>query len=169
MSPADCLAHVIKPAFARLPGYMDSERARVLVLAIMMQESGLRSRWQVLEGGAKGPARGLAQFERGSKAGHSGVWGVYLHHATHEHLRLLCRDVDCNFDPAAIWAMLEHDDVLAAGVARLLLYTDPYPIPVVGDEAESWAYYLRTWRPGRPHPERWPASYDTACAAVADA
>lgn len=49
---------------------------------------------------------------------------------------------------AAIWSAIERNDVLAAGLARLLLYTDPRPLPALGDAESVWALYLRTWRPG---------------------
>ena len=58
-------------------------------------------------------------------------------------------------DPDAIYAALEYDDVLAAGVARLLLWTDPKALPPVGDVDAAWALYLRTWRPGKPKPDSW--------------
>ncbi len=167
ISPGDLIAHVITPAFALLPKPMDSARARVLMVAIAGQESSLAHRWQVVDGDGKGPARGLWQFERGSKASRGGVWGVFLHHATHELLRLLCRDRDCNFEPYAIWSQLEHDDILAAGVARLLLYTDPFPLPDVDDEAGAWELYaLRCWRPGKSHPNAWPKNHRVARDAV---
>lgn len=38
--------------------------------------------------------------------------------------------------------------MLAAGLARLLLYTDPARLPGLGDEEGAWQLYLRTWRPG---------------------
>jgi len=47
-----------------------------------------------------------------------------------------------------IWVVIGFDDVLAAGLARLLLWSDPRRLPAVGDEEGSWALYLRTWRPG---------------------
>lgn len=162
------LREIVSPAMALLPKQMDSARARVLLLAICLQESRLAHRWQVVDGGGKGPARGLAQFERGSKASRGGVWGVYMHHATHELLRLLCRDRDINFEPYAIWAQLEHDDVLAVGLARLLIYTDAFPLPDVDDERGAWELYaLRCWRPGKAHPSTWPANHFAARKAVA--
>lgn len=167
ISPADLLAKVITPALQMMPKPMDSIRARALMVAIALQESRLAHRWQVLNDGGKGPARGLWQFEVGSKASRGGVWGVYLHHATHELLRQLCRDRDCNFEPYAIWSQIEHDDMLAAGVARLLIYTDAFPLPDVDDEAGAWELYaLRCWRPGKPHPKAWPANHAAAREAV---
>jgi len=56
--------------------------------------------------------------------------------------------------------------VLAAGVARLLLWTDPKALPAIGDADAGWSLYLRTWRPGKPHPKTWPALYAQAMAVV---
>lgn len=146
---------IFVPLFQLLPKYMDSDRARVMLLAIGLQESGFTTRRQV-----NGPARGFFQFELG------GVRGVWAHHTSAEPLRLLCRDRDVSFDPAAIYGQLEDDDVLAAGVARLLLLTDPKQLPALDQPQEAWDYYKRNWRPGKPHPSRWPANYAAAVAEV---
>ena len=135
-------------------------------MAICLQESALKSRWQILNDGGKGPARGLAQFERGSKASRGGVWGVYLHSASTEMLRQLCRDRDVNFEPFAIWAQLEHDDVLAVGVARLMLWTVAGALPEVDDVDGAWMYYLNSWRPGKPHLHTWAENHRKAREAV---
>lgn len=158
--------NAIAPALKMLPAHMDSPQARVMLLAICGQESGLRHRVQITDGGGRGPARGLAQFEVGSKASRGGVWGVYLHPASRELLRGICAARDVAHNPPAIWAELEHDDILALAVARLLLYTDPQPLPAVTDEPGAWACYLRTWRPGKPHPDRWPPNHRAAVRAV---
>lgn len=157
--------HAILPALALLPKQMTSPEALVMLLAIGLQESRFEHRFQVVQGkpGAKGPARGYWQFERGTRASRGGVWGVYLHRASNEYLRLLCRARDCSFDPAAIWGQLERDDILAAGVARLLLWTDPQALPKVDDEAGAWTLYAdRCWRPGKPHKKTWPLFHSTA-------
>lgn len=163
MSANTILLTAIGPALQLLPKRLTSDEARVMLLAIGGQESRFQFRRQM----GDGPARGFWQFERGTQASRGGVWGVYLHRASAELLRLLCRDRDVSFEPRAIWSAIEHDDVLAAGVARLLLLTDPKPLPALGDESAAWACYLRTWRPGKPHPKTWPEQYRLALAAVA--
>jgi hypothetical protein len=51
---------------------------------------------------------------------------------------------DCLAEP-------EHD-ALATVFARLLLYTDPHPLPALNCAPDlAWDYYFRNWRPGRPH------------------
>lgn len=134
----------LRPALALLPAGMTSNEAICIALAISGQEADFRHRRQM----GNGPARGLWQFEKGTRASRGGVWGVYLHPASRPHLGSLCRARSVRFDPNAIHAALEYDDVLAAGVARLLLWTDPKRLPAIGDEAGAWSLYLRTWRPG---------------------
>lgn len=149
----------LDPALAVLPKHLDSDKARVLLLAIGLQESRLTMRRQMLDG----PARGLWQFEPGSKASKGGVWGVYLHSQTMELLRVLCRSRSVGFEPRSIWTAIETDDVLAAGLARLLIWTDPKPLPAVDDEVGAWELYAnRCWRPGKPHPETWPDCHKQA-------
>jgi hypothetical protein len=148
----------IRPAMALLPKAMDRLEATLLLLAISGQEADLHHRFQVLTGGAKGPARGLWQFEKG------GVRGVCRHSQSMEPMRLLCRARDVSLDPTPIWEQLEFDDVLAAGVARLLLWTHPKRLPAVGDEQQAWDYYEWLWRPGKPRPKDWPRNYSTAMA-----
>ncbi|MFY4027123.1 hypothetical protein ACWV16_22285 [Achromobacter xylosoxidans] len=152
----------ITPALALLPARMDSAEARVMLLAIGLQESRFTHRQQI-----GGPARGFWQFEKGTRASRGGVWGVCLHAASKGHLAALCRARSVACDPDAICAALEYDDVLAAGLARLLLWTDPKALPPVGDADAGWALYLRTWRPGRPHPHTWPDLYRQAAVEVA--
>jgi hypothetical protein len=71
-----------------------------------------------------------------------------------------------SFDPRPIWCALESDDVLAAGVARLLLLTDPKRLPALGDAETAWDYYRRNWRPRKPHPKRWPENYALALGEI---
>lgn len=156
------LAHIVESAVAPALTWLrlDSTEARLMLLAIGLQESNLEHRCQVLPGGKRGPARGLWQFEKG------GVLGVLRHHLSAEPLRLLCRSRDVALDVVPIWQQLESDDVLAAGVARLLLYTDPKRLPAIGEVDAAWDYYERNWRPGKPHPDRWADCYALAAGEV---
>jgi len=140
----------IEPALDLLPSRMDSAEARVMLLAIGLQESRFLHRKQI-----KGPARGFWQFERGG-----GVVGVLNHASTAHHANLICQARGVEPMSTDVYMALEKDDVLAAAFARLLLWTDPYPIPSEKDAA--WALYERTWRPGRPHRSSWDAFFEQA-------
>lgn len=142
----------IDGGLALLPAKMDTKEARVMLLAIGGQESNLQDRRQIA-----GPARGLWQFERGG-----GTHGVLVHPATAVLATKVCTARNVKPDAAIVWAEFEHDDILAAAFARLLLWTDPRPLPEIGDQEGAWRLYLRTWRPGKPHPDRWPGNYRNA-------
>ena len=160
----------INPALALLPAAMDTPEARVMLLAIGLQESRFEHRYQVVQGrpGAKGPARGFWQFELGTRASRGGVWGVYLHQASRYWLSAVCAARGVAFEPRAVWERLEHDDVLAAAVARLLLFTDAQRLPASWDAVGAWDLYARrTWRPGRPHRHTWDAFHARAREQVA--
>lgn len=169
-TPTQFLEQAVEPALLLLPAAMSSHRAMVMLIAIAMQESGLKHRWQVVDEARpeiKGAARGLLQFELGTKASRGGCWGVYLHSASRYWLSELCTARAVDFAPRAIWERLEHDDVLAAGVARLLLFTDAQRLPAMDDEDAAWDLYAkRTWCPGKPHRHTWGAFHRTAREAV---
>lgn len=140
--------HVVAPALLLLPERMTSKSARIMLATIALQESGLNARRQL-----GGPARGLLQFEAGG-----GVRGVLNHPASKPHAAALCKARGVPSNEASVYAALEHDDILAAGFARLLLWTDAYALPQ-NDPDAGWDYYVRTWRPGKPHKQKWPALY----------
>lgn len=162
ISPHACLEQVVRPALALLPPKLTDPRAEVMMLAIALQESALAHRRQLpaRPGGPWGPARGLWQFERGG-----GVRGVLRHPASKVMAIRLCQLRRVSPDAQSVWLSLPADDLLAAGFARLLLWTDPAPLPALGDQGGAWAYYERNWRPGKPHPDRWPSCYSRALSA----
>lgn len=138
----------VNESYKLLPMKMDSHFARVNQAAIGQQESGYLVRRQY----GNGPARGYWQFEEGG-----GVKGVMEHKASSELARSVCHARGVPFVRRAVWEALETDDVLAAAFCRLLMWTDSGKLPTT--EADGWAMYARTWRPGRPHPDKWPASW----------
>lgn len=153
----------VTPALHLFPAVMDSTAARVMLLAIGLQESGFVTRRQ--RGG--GPARGWWQFEPGSAATRGGVTGVLLHAATSDLAAQLCTLRHCTPRARSVWERLEQDDVLAAGFARLMLFTDRCPLPALTDVRGAWACYAeRTWRPGKPRPDEWPGNYMRALQFV---
>ena len=149
MKPELLIQSAITPALSLLPPKMDTQIARTIMLAIAWQESGMKHRKQV-----RGPARGYWQFEMGG-----GVRGVLNHAASASHIKqvLTALDYPDASIPADSYALIEHNDTLAAAFARLLLWTDPAPLP--SDSAGAWALYIRTWRPGKPHPATWHSHY----------
>lgn len=162
---SEILGIVIVPALRLLPTTMDTPEARVQMLTIGLQESKLTYRYQVLDDPTvKGPARGLWQFERGG-----GVKGVMTHPAVSRLTREVCLDRGCRFDATQIWHQIERDDVLAAALARLLIYTHPKALPRVDDPQEGWDQYIETWRPGKPHRSTWNAYHLRARKAVVGA
>lgn len=149
----DAILHsAINPGLSLLPVKMDSDPARVMLLAIGLQESRLKYRYQkTSDPYMKGPARGLWQFERGG-----GVFGVMTHRHTKDFAEAVCKVRRVPFDSSLIHAKLEFDDILAAAFARLLLWADAKPLPKVdAGHDEAWDCYIRNWRPGKPHRETW--------------
>jgi len=146
---------------ASLNGPQPTDAARRLLLAIAMQESGpkLDARYQNSPSPMPGPAKSFWQFEQGG-----GVTGVLNHSASRALAREACATLAVVADPAAVWRAMEGNDELACTFARLLVWTDPQPLPTT--EAAAWECYLRLWRPGKPHPETWPANWQAATTAV---
>jgi len=152
----DVMAHAINPALDLLPANMASDDACVLQLAIGRQETNFAARAQI-----GGPARSFWQFER------NGVLAVMHHHASAPHVFELCGKLDIPYGSNAIYNALLTDDVLGAALARLLLWTDPRPLPAIGDKTGAWDLYERCWRPGKPDYTRWGSAYDQAVEVIA--
>lgn len=151
------LSSVVGPGLALLPSVMDTQRSRLMLLAIGLQESRFEHRRQI-----GGPARGFWQFEKGG-----GVVGVLTHPSTRKYAIEVCQERDIEPTAATVYPALERDDLLACAFARLLLYSDPKAIPAPGYPAAAWDYYIRNWRPGKPHRQTWDALYKQAVGAVA--
>lgn len=162
MNAALALRLIVDPTLAWLAtlGVRSDDRARVMLLAIAGQESGFRERIQV----PNGPARSLWQFERGG-----GVRGVLTHPVSTHKAKAACLLLLVTPTEAAVHEAMAQNDALACTMARLLLLTDPKPLPGLDQSDAGWAYYLRNWRPGKPHPEKWVGNWRTAVAAVAEA
>lgn len=159
------VASAINDALALLPDRMDTPAARVMLLAIGLQESRFTSRRQLIKRGGElvpaGPAKGYWQFER-----MGGCHGVVRHDASRYWMHSVCAVRGVAFNATALWNAIERDDVLAAAASRLLLFTDPQRLPDVGDERGAWNLYIRTWRPGQPHRQTWVRLYSEAFDAV---
>lgn len=149
----------VDAALIALPVGMNTQAARVALLAIGLQESRFEHRRQLVGKPALpvGPAKGFWQFERGG-----GCIGVVTHRSSAPHVIAACGRHGIEPTSRAIWDAIEHNDVLAATMARLLLYTDPRKLPALGDAQGLWDYYIDTWRPGKPHRKTWLDCYAQA-------
>lgn len=159
MTPTNLLSLIVAPgldALARFAGVngMDTPAARVMLIAIAGQESAWTARRQIT-----GSAHGFWQFEP------SGVRGVLEHPASaHYASRLL---IGLGISPDDAYIALTYSDLLACGLARLLIWTDPAPLPTTA--ADGWACYARCWRPGRPRADDWGGNWAAAVHAVTGA
>jgi hypothetical protein len=164
MYPEAFLGGIIDSGLAFLAGFGGpsvSDDARRLMLCIALQESGasLEARYQNSPSTSPGPARGWWQFEQGG-----GVAGVLQHNASKTLAAEACKRVTVVPQAAAVWRAIEGNDTLSCVFARLLLWTDPRALPTT--QADAWDYYIRNWRPGKPHPETWPPNWKTAVDTV---
>lgn len=166
MTLSEIRAQAITPALALLPARMSSPEAELMLLAIALQESRFQHRRQLVGSPPRptGPAKSFWQAELGGGM----VSGLlrYRDDRVRDLAVGLCAVRDVEPAPRAVWDAIEHDDVLAAGLARLLLWTDPARLPRIGDADAAWQLYMRTWRPGKPHPETWPELYSKALSEV---
>jgi len=142
---------ILDPAAKILPAY-DSPKARMMLLVIGLQESRFEHRRQI-----GGPAVSFWQFEEGG-----GVRGVLQHKASIYDAVKVCHARGVGSSTREVYERMITDDLLGCCFARLLLLTDPRPLPVIGDMDGSWFYYLRNWRPGKPHRHTWDGLYDQA-------
>lgn len=142
---------VIPGANALLPEKMRSRNADLLLLAIGQQESRFLYRKQI-----GGPARGFWQFET------AGIQGVLSHSATRDTMLIVLKALQYDFTIAGSHEAVMHNDVLACVYARLLLWSDPKPLPSPADVMGMWDYYVRNWRPGKPKVLTWPISHAQA-------
>lgn len=160
MTPDLFFPRIVEPTLQYMAGSPSiaipvSDAARVLVMTIAGQESRWKARVQV-----GGPAHSYWQFER-----YGGVAALFDHPATRLKLGTFCASQDILYDPDVVYEAMIYNDPLACAMARLLLYSDPAPLPVYWDKAAGWQYYLRNWRPGAPHPDVWSSLHDQAMAA----
>lgn len=158
MTPQELLTSAIVPALAFLN--LDSPQARHQMLAIALQESGIKHRRQVTASGKEdGPAVSFWQFEKGG-----GCKGVLTHDGVEARMRAACAAHGVEATPGALWEAMKTNDVLGAIAARLLLYTLPQKLPTAS--VDGWNQYVAAWRPGKPHPEKWADNWQTAGRVV---
>lgn len=140
-----------------LPSSLDTPNAKAMLIAIGLQESRFLHRKQMNDG----PARGFWQFEQGGA-----VRGVLNHAVTRGLARGLVDRLGYDDYPAHVWNAIEHNDILAMGLARLNLLWLPAKLPEPNQPDEGWRQYIEAWRPGKPHRETWDAYYCQAWQSV---
>lgn len=157
MTPQRLLKTAIIPALSELEsaGITDTFEARRFLLAIALQESGLKHRRQVVGSTESGPAVSWFQFERGG-----GCRGVLSHKASSQHMRRICADYNIDPTEQALWEAMRYQDIVAAAAARLLIYTLPSLLPITAEQ--GWQQYIDGWRPGKPHPSVWAGHWQAA-------
>ena len=167
MNPQLLLHTAIEPALALLDPKLNTAPARAILLAIGLQESGLKARVQVLDAGMAwwdsrpGPAHGWLQFERGG-----GVKAVLDNPKTRQIVDPVLAQLCYPPDAGVIHDALTHNDILAAVFARALLYSAPWPLPAQNAAEEGWRQYLWCWRPGKPHESTWKANFELGWATA---
>lgn len=159
MTPRLLLALTVNPVLSYMQSdlaVISDDRSRQMLLTIALQECDLKHRKQV-----GGPAVSWWQFERGG-----GIAGVLHHGSSAERIKKACAMLCVEPTAAAIYSAMPQNDLLSCIMARLLLYTDPRTLPGLGDVQGGWNYYERNWRPGKPHPEKWPGYWQQAGMAL---
>lgn len=145
--------YIVPAAYSLLPTIMASDRATAMLLAIGLQESRFKHRYQI----PVAHARGFWQFEQ------AGLHGVLEHSMTADHATNVCWQLGYRSTNVEwLHPALQHNDVLACGLARLLLWTVPESLPGPEDADEAWEQYLSAWRPGKPRPDNWHQFYRRA-------
>lgn len=150
--------YTLPAALSLLPEAMDTIKARALLVAIALQESGFRHRKQL-----GGPALGLWHFEEAA------VREVLRHPDTEKHAKAAVETLLYGY--AVVYsthAAIQHNDVLACCFARLLLWRLPEKLPGRDEADEAWTQYLAAWRPGKPRYDDWDENYRLAWAATTE-
>lgn len=161
MTPERLLKQGILPALAELSGLgvKHAPPTARFLLAVALQETGLRHRRQVTSNGEEGgPASSFWQFEIGGACK-----GVLRHAVTEVRMTKICDLFNVKPEPMALWEAMRYNDIVAAAAARLLVLTLPHAIPETA--GDGWSQYLEAWRPGKPHPETWNECWAVASVA----
>ena len=156
MHAEEFLRTIVTPTLRMLEadfGVKAEAEAAPLLLVIAQQESALTHRDQLGPDGRPGdlgPATGFWQFEK-----NGGTAGVLQHPASRSIAQKMCERFNVSWqNPYGPWEFFAlggaEGDTLACVFARLLLLTDPAPLPSATREngEVAFQYYLRNWRPG---------------------
>lgn len=163
MTPQRLYQTAIRPALDELAqlGIPSSPQAARFLLAIALQESGLKHRRQVT--GSSGLENGPAvSFLQGEITG--GLIDMLSRPATSKYMKAICEAYNVTPTPAGLWEAIRYQDIVAFAAGRLLVYTLPSKLATTPQE--GWLQYLSAWRPGKPKPDTWPANWALASATV---
>lgn len=159
MSPRDLDRLVLIPVLDYLQEPFHTIQARVLLLAIAIQETQLVTRDQG-NPDVPGPARGFWQFEKVAVQD-------FLQHG-HKTMQRAALALWQPQTVESVWyALGTGADHLAAVLARDRLWRHvAAPLPALGDADGAYAQYVEAWAPGKPSPSRWTLSYTAALRTV---
>lgn len=162
MTPKGLLTQIIEPSLGVLSVFVDKKvdiasiEAKLLLIAIGIQESGLTARRQF----GHGPARSWWQIEELTALDTIQRWRPLKAYLTY-------LEIPIPIHTATLFGyVLQYSEYAACGIARGILALDPSPLPTVGDLSGAWETYRRCWRPGKPRLEKWDSSYQLALEAV---
>jgi len=156
MTPQTFIQRILDPSLwiaSELIAIPLSAEARLELMAIAGQESSWAERLQI---DAPQYGRSFWQFEQG------GINALATNATTGPKLDALLDALAIPMVLPQVHVACAWCDPLAVGMARLLLYADPHPLPAIGDQDGAWQTYLRCWNPGKPRPDDWPFNYQTA-------
>lgn len=158
MTAAEFYAQVLGPAAAMDPiKALRSEASDVTLMAF----AGHESNWTLFRQIPLGPGRGPWML------GLVTTMDVLLNDATKTMAAAVCSVFQV--DPGSAYSQFTTNLPLAYAFARLLLWADPNPLPIVGNSDECWTCYTRVWRPGIPHQDTWASFYAESLAVVTEA
>jgi len=160
MQAKECLDNIINPTLRLMEqrvGIPYNAHAANLLLAIALQESNLSARIQGPNDA--GPARSFWQFEK------IGVVDVFQRQK--QPLQVMCSALVLPCEPGKLHLMMAYNDAIACVIARLTLRLDHRPLAIANTPHDAWDYYVKNWRPGKPHRDRWDGrSWPIACATT---
>jgi len=171
MEPKRFFRTIVQPTLAMMEAHPAiripvTPKGNVLVMTCAGQESLWKSRRQIRIGQYHPQSVGARSYWQMES-----TWGgpVAINDViqdTPRQLFAICEDLEIPTDELSLYEACAWNDTLACALARLLLWSDPAPLPEVGDKQGSWDYYRRNWKPGVPHPSTWSARYDASLAAM---
>lgn len=149
------LTTILDPAWSAVPGQLSFASAKCWLHAV----AGVESEWTYRIQKPVGYAHGFWQCEK-----HGAVMEIVTNPRTRGIVLQYCTAHRINPGLDSVFDEIISNDALACLIARLVALLDPAPIPAIGDQAGSYAYYLRNWRPGKPDRARWAEVYPQSVA-----